>query len=604
MGKKFKINRHIIIYLFFILTILAVFLQVTNHNFLGFDDDRYIVENHHVLLGLTPNGILWAFTTGYASNYHPLTWLSHMLDISLFGLNPGWHHLVNLLFHILNTLLLFLIFRWMTEELWKSAFVAALFALHPLHVESVVWIAERKDVLSTFFWMLTILAYVYYVKNPVFKRYLLVLFCFLLGLLSKPMLVTLPFVLLLLDYWPLCRFELKSKLKIPLHLIWEKIPLFALSLLLCIVTYFAQQYGGAVRTLEIFSLKIRVANALVSYITYIMKMVWPFKLAVLYPHLGNALSIWKALVAGLLLVFVSVLVIRFVKKLPYLSVGWFWYLGTLVPVIGLVQVGSQSMADRYTYVPLIGIFIMIAWGVPELLKRWRYNKTIFSLSAGIVIPILMIITWIQVGYWKDSITLFEHTLSVTSNNYLAHNNLGVVQARRGKLNEAITHYHEALRIKPDDTDTHNNLGFALAQQGKLEEAIFHFKEAIKINPKNEYAQINMGVAMARQGRLGEAIFHFQKALKVNPNNENTHKNLAVALITQGKIDVAIFHLKKMIRINPDNGTTHNNLGVFLARQGKLKEAIFHFREALRINPDNIDARSNLESILMTLKESQ
>ena len=587
--------------MFLIFATLLVFWQIKNHDFVNYDDNRYITENRHVQGGLTVEGIIWAFTTTYATNWHPLTWLSHMLDISLFGLNPGYHHLMNLLFHIANTLLLFFILRRMTGEVWKSGFVAALFALHPLHVDSVAWIAERKDVLSTFFFMLTLLAYVFYVEKPVFRRYLFVFFFFVFGLLSKPMLVTLPFLLLLLDYWPLSRFESnkdKSKAKIPLHLIWEKIPLFALSFLSSIVTFFARQHGGAVKSLELFLLNIRIENALISYLSYIGKMIWPFNLAVFYPHPGNNLPLLNAFLALLFLLFITVFVMRKIKKLPYLFVGWFWYVGTLVPVIGLI------MADRYTYISLIGIFIMIAFGIPDVLKKWQYQRIFLSLSAGGILSILMVLTWIQVGYWKNSITLFEHALNVTSNNYLAHNNLGVVQARRGKLNEAITHYHEALRIKPDDTDTHNNLGFALAQQGKLEEAIFHFKEAIKINPDNEYAQINMGTAMAHQGRLGEAIFHFKEAVRINPDNETTHKNLAVALINQGKIDEAIFHLKEMVRINPDNGTTHNNLGVFLARQGKLKEAIFHFREALKINPEDMEARKNLESIMSTIEDSR
>ncbi|HUU50990.1 MAG TPA: tetratricopeptide repeat protein [Nitrospinota bacterium] len=601
MDKKFKISRNTIVCLFLIFATLLVFWQIKNHDFVNYDDNRYITENRHVQGGLTVEGIIWAFTTTYATNWHPLTWLSHMLDISLFGLNPGYHHLMNLLFHIANTLLLFFILRRMTGEVWKSGFVAALFALHPLHVDSVAWIAERKDVLSTFFFMLTLLAYVFYVEKPVFRRYLFVFFFFVFGLLSKPMLVTLPFLLLLLDYWPLSRFESnkdKSKAKIPLHLIWEKIPLFALSFLSSIVTFFARQHGGAVKSLELFLLNIRIENALISYLSYIGKMIWPFNLAVFYPHPGNNLPLLNAFLALLFLLFITVFVMRKIKKLPYLFVGWFWYVGTLVPVIGLI------MADRYTYISLIGIFIMIAFGIPDVLKKWQYQRIFLSLSAGGILSILMVLTWIQVGYWKNSITLFEHALNVTSNNYLAHNNLGVVQARRGKLNEAITHYHEALRIKPDDTDTHNNLGFALAQQGKLEEAIFHFKEAIKINPDNEYAQINMGTAMAHQGRLGEAIFHFKEAVRINPDNETTHKNLAVALINQGKIDEAIFHLKEMVRINPDNGTTHNNLGVFLARQGKLKEAIFHFREALKINPEDMEARKNLESIMSTIEDSR
>lgn len=376
MDKALRTRRNIMVCLILILAIFTVFWQVRSHDFVNYDDDKYVTENRDVKAGLTTQSIIWAFTTTHASNWHPLTWLSHMLDISLFGLNPGWHHLTNLLFHIANTLLLFLILRGMTEEFWKSAFVAALFALHPLHVESVAWIAERKDVLSTFFWMLTILAYAYYVKHPVLRRYLFVLFSFLLGLMSKPMLVTLPFVLLLLDYWPLGRFQMeesgitrnpkKHKSKHPeyqksiaLRLVREKTPFFVLAGFSSIITFIAQQHGGTVRSLEFLPVKTRVANALISYVAYIGKMIWPFNLAVLYPHPGTTLPMWQTILAGLFLLFISYLVIRKVKKLPYLSIGWFWYVGTLVPVIGLVQVGAQSMADRYTYIPLIGLFIRL-----------------------------------------------------------------------------------------------------------------------------------------------------------------------------------------------------------------------------------------------------
>jgi len=462
--KGWSFHQHglvLLLGLFLMILTFATFEQVRTYDFINYDDNRYITENQHVQSGLTLEGVTWAFTTTHAANWHPLTWLSHMLDCQLYGLNPSGHHLTNLVFHIASTLLLFLVLERMTGALWRSAFVAALFALHPLHVESVAWAAERKDVLSTFFWMLTMWTYVHYVERPGFNRYLLVLLSFVLGLLSKPMLVTLPFVLLLVDYWPLGRFQFgrlsgdrrshtpKSsdtgdQKSIVLRLIREKVPFFVLCAISSILTIFAQQKIGALGSLESYTLGSRIANASVSYVRYIEKMVWPRHLAVLYPY-QQMLPIWKVLGSGLLLVGVSVLVIRAVRKHPYLGVGWFWYLGTLIPVIGLVQVGKQAMADRYTYVPLIGLFVMIAWGVPDLLAGWRFRKVVLSISTGLLLSLLMIVTNLQVKHWQNDITLFEHTLAATSNNFIIHYNLGVAFDRQGKTQEAIAHFAEALR---------------------------------------------------------------------------------------------------------------------------------------------------------------
>ncbi len=398
-------KRLLIISLFLIIASFMAFWQVTRCDFINYDDDKYLTDNSHVQDGLTVEGITWAFTTGYAANWHPLTWISHMVDVQLFGLQPGWHHLTNLLFHLASTLLLFLVLHRMTKALWQSAFVAALFALHPLHVQSVAWVAERKDVLSTFFWMLTMGTYASYVAKPGLKRYLTLLLCFALGLMAKPMLVTLPFVLLLLDYWPLQRLEQKrppqeglskdksttSPVRIPVQpvghwplirpLLIEKIPLFALAALSSIVTYLVQHHGGAVQSLETFPPGVRMANAFVSYITYMVKMLWPTNLAVFYPY-PTSWPLWQVLGSAALLITITVLVIRGAKKRPYAAVGWFWYVGTLVPVIGVVQVGRQALADRYTYIPLVGLFIIVAWAVPELLKKWPYRKeTLITLSA-------------------------------------------------------------------------------------------------------------------------------------------------------------------------------------------------------------------------------
>ena len=427
-SKEFILkHRDILVCLFLVMATLAVYWQVQNFDFVNFHDDDYVYENRHVKEGLTLESVTWAFTTIHAGNWHPLTWLSHMLDSHVYGMNSGRHHLTNLLFHIANTLLMFMVFRKMTDSLWQSGFVAGLFALHPLHVESVAWVSERKDVLSTFFWMLTKWSYIWYVEHPVVRRYILVVLFFALGLMSKPMLVTLPFVLLLLDFYPLNRFQFQQsdgsanaqQKSIALRLILEKTPLFVLVAMSSAITFYAQKHGGAVASLKVIPLKARVANALVSYANYIGKMVYPSKLTVLYPHPGM-LPWWKIAGACFLLVSISFLAIRVVKQSPYFAMGWLWYLGTLVPVIGLVQVGSQSMADRYTYVPLIGIFIIIAWGIPELVAQWRYRKIWLATLATVILTILMAMTWKQVGYWKNSITLFEHTLKVTTNNALPH----------------------------------------------------------------------------------------------------------------------------------------------------------------------------------------
>ena len=614
--KETFFNRHrdILVCLFLVLTTLAVYWQVGNHEFVNIDDNLYVTENLHVQAGPTLESITWAFSTTRAGNWHPLTWLSHMLDCQLCGLNPGWHHLTNLLFHIASTLLLFLVLRRMTGGLWQSAFVAVLFALHPLHVESVAWVSERKDVLSTFFWMLTMWVYLLYVKHPGLNRYLLVLLAFVLGLMSKPMLVTLPFVLLLMDYWPLCRFQSKQlvvddnaqkrnhvksdyKKSTPLSLILEKVPLIVVSAIFSIVTLWAQHSVKAVQSFEALSLKIRIANALVSYVSYIGKMIWPYQLAVFYPH-PLTLSMWHAVAAFLLLVFVSVLVIRFRQKYPYLIVGWLWYLGTLIPVIGVVQVGFQTMADRYTYVPLIGLFIMIAWVVPDILAGWRYRRVALAASAGFLITVFMVCTWLQAGYWRKSITLFEHALAVTENNWLAHNNLGFAISQQGKIDEAIAHYLEALRIKTDYLEARYNMGFALSRQGKIDDAIACYQEALRIKPDYVKARYNLGIALFVQGKIDEAIAHYQEALRVKPDFVEAYYNLGIALFVKGEIDEAISHYQKALRIKPDFAEAHCNLGIALDRQGKTGKAISHYVKALRIRPDYTRARYILGVALM------
>ncbi len=606
--KILSSRRYILILLIslsLIVVTLAAFEQLRNHTFLNFDDNVYITQNRNVQSGLTLEGVIWAFTTTDAANWHPLTWLSHMLDCQLYGLNPSGHHLTNLVFHIASTLLLFLVLERMTGALWRSSFVAALFALHPLHVESVAWVAERKDVLSTFFWMLTMWTYVHYVERPGFNRYLLVLLFFILGLLSKPMLVTLPFVLLLLDYWPLGRFQFgqssgdhKSNTSrsmnsghqksIPLRSVREKAPFFVLSAVSSILTIFAQQIGGAVKSLEYYPLESRIANALVSYVSYIVKMIWPNQLAVLYPY-QEMLPIWKVVGSGLLLVCASLLVMRAARKLPFLIVGWFWYLGTLIPVIGLVQVGSQAMADRYTYVPLIGLFIMIVWSVPDIWVGWRYRRVVLSISAGLLLSLLVIITRLQVNHWQNSIMLYEHSLAVTSNNFIIHNNLGLALVEQRKIQEAIAHFTEALRIQPDDAEAHYSLGLALAGQRKIQEAIAHFAEALRIKPDYAEAHNGLGVTLVWQGKIQEAIAHFAEALRIQPDNAKAHYNLGIALAEQGKIQEAIIHYTEALRIKPDYAEAHINLGLAYLMIGNKSSALEEYKILEKINPDLANA---------------
>ncbi len=513
-----------------------------------------------------------------------------------------------MLLHIVTTLLLFGLLHRMTGALGRSAFVAGLFAVHPLHVESVAWVAERKDVLSTLFWMLTLWGYVWYVRQPRLGRYLVVLVPFALGLITKPMLVTLPFVLLLLDFWPLGRVSLgadppdHSRLAPPrdqwfagLRLVWEKLPLFALTVASSIVTFVVQQRGGAVAGLDEIPLSLRVANALVSYIAYIGKMLWPTRLAAFYPYF-QPLPWW--VVGSILgLIGVSVVVIRAARRHPYLPVGWLWYVGTLVPVIGLVQVGSHSMADRYTYVPLIGLFIMVAWGIPDLLARWPYRSIALPTAAGLVILACTITAWGQVQYWKSSVALWAHALEVTAENYIAHNNLGLVLANQGRFDEAIAHHTEALRSKPDFAEAHYNLGGALKDQGRVDEAIAHYTEALRSKPDFAEAHNNLGVALADQSRVGEAIAHYTEALRSKPDYAEAHYNLGGVLADQGRAGEAIAHYTEALRNKPDYAAAHNNLGLISAAQGRFDEAIPYYFEALRIQPSFAAAHNNLGLVL-------
>jgi len=559
------------------LATLGIYRQVREHEFVSFDDPHYVTENAYVQNGLTFEGVKWAFTTKHASNWFPLTWLSLMLDCEISNDRAGMCHTTNLLLHIANTLLLFYFLKLVTGTLWPAAFASALFALHPLHVESVAWVTERKDVLSTFFWLLTMLAYARYAHRPSPVRYAIVVILFALGLMSKPMLVTLPFVLLLLDYWPLGRLQFtgraeagrkrrkgrakkgKNKEHSFLRLVLEKVPLFALSAASCVVTLWVQR--GVEVSARVLSIQDRVSNAMVSYVVYLHKMVWPVRLAAFYPH-AKTWPAWQVAGAGLLLLVITALMIWRHRK-GYTVVGWLWYLGTLVPVIGLVQVGVQSYADRYTYVPLIGIFIVIAWGAADIVKNRPYRKLAAGVSAVFILALLSVCTRIQSGYWRDNIALYEHALEVTSDNHVAHNNLGVV----------------------------------LREQGKTAEALEHFEAAVKVFPRYIDAVVNLAAGLVDVGRVEEAVSYCEEFLQKARGNCLLHNNYANALKAAGRIDEAVEQYYKALEFDKKAWQVHCNLGMMMATRGKFDEALKHYRAASKVNPNHPAVRKGLEELL-------
>jgi tetratricopeptide (TPR) repeat protein len=592
-------RRDILIAAALAIVTFAIYAQVINHQFISLDDDLYISNNPMVAGGLTLAGIKWAFATFHAANWHPLTWLSHMLDSQLFGLDAGWHLLMNALIHVLNALLLFYFLRRATASVWQSAVIAALFALHPLHVESVAWAAERKDTLSAFFGLLTLIAYARYAQSRSWKRYGIVALTFALGLMAKPMLVTWPFVLLLLDWWPLGRLEwkpadgIKSLLQKSLPLVREKIPLFCLVAGSMILTYAAQSRGGAVRALVEEPLSMRVANAIVSYAGYVLLTFWPVNLAVYYPFSPENLPAWKVAGAFALLAFVTIIAIRQATRRPYLIVGWLWFLGTLVPVIGLVQVGGQAMADRYHYIPSIGLFIAIVFAAADFAASRRARRGAIAAVAIAALVILSARTWAQAGLWRDSATLFTHTLSVTKNNLVIQYNLAHILGRQGKLDEAASHFSEALSINPDFYDALINMGITLADQGKVAEAIGYYERALTVEPNSVKAHTQIAQALFSQQKAEAALPHFYKALELAPNDPDVRANLGLALLRQGKLRESIEQSNEALRLNPNIAEAHNNLGLALLAQGKAEEAASHFSTALRLKPTLAVAQDNL-----------
>ena len=552
----------------------AVFGQTLQFDFVNYDDNQYVYDNPHVSRGLTFNAIGWAFTHVHSGNWHPLTTLTHMFDCQLYGLHPWGHHLGNVLLHATAVVLLFFALRQLTGAVWRSAFVAAVFAFHPLHVESVAWISERKDVLSGLFFMLTLMAYGRYARqqktsgkqfvSPVrYPAYWVALLLFALGLLSKPMLVTLPFVLLLLDWWPLQRVAIFEGESTVSQLAREKIPFLLLSAASAAVTIWAQ--ANAELSLEKLTFPLRVGNAFASYAAYLRQMFYPAGLAVFYPHPAHSLEVWKVGVSILLLLLISVGVAFGSRKHPYLPVGWLWYLGMLVPVIGLVQVGSQAMADRYSYLPQIGLYIIVAWGAVDFCGSWRQRRVFLGTGAVAILASLLVLAHVQATYWKSSISLWTHALACTSESSLPHNDLGFALTTQGKLAEGIQHFERALQLKPDYAEAYNNLGYALGSQGKLPQAIQDFERAIELKPDYAEAHNNLGLALAIEGKLPEGIEQCRHALQ----------------------------------LKPDYAEAHNDLGFVLASQGKLSEAIQHYEHALELKPDYVEALNNLAYLLAT-----
>ena len=665
-------KQTIVVCLLLALITAGVYWPVARQGFINFDDPDYVSGNPRVQAGLTLESVQWAFTSMYASNWHPLTWLSHMLDCQIYGLRPGGHHVTSLLLHVVNSLLLFGLLKRLTGAFWRSALVAALFALHPLHVESVAWVSERKDVLSALFFMLTLWAYARYaevqsrgteVQSPESKVqspgagqsprstlhasrfYVLSLLFFALGLMSKPMLVTLPFVLLLLDYWPLGRFRLATA-KSPLpataqrstltRLAVEKIPFFALSALSCVLTFLVQRACGAMTPLAKTPFELRVANALVAYARYLGKTFWPAKLAVFYPYSHLSVDSWQVMGAALLLLIATVAIVLAARKQPCLLIGWLWFLGTLVPVIGLVQVGKQALADRYTYLPHIGLFILIVWGAAAVVARLRGPRLISFVAAGLAVAGCGVITSHQLSYWRDTKTLFQHAVAVTSRNFVAYAVVGNALVEEGKLPEAIEQCRKSLEIAPDYPEAHNTLGNIYGKQGKYDEAIASYRaaatdlsyadprngmadvlikqgkfaeaeaqcrDALKLAPMHLPAMFSLATALHRQGKLDEAAEYYRRILEYNPDLFTPRRYLGNILVAQGKPDQAIPQLLMALKTRPEDADTHVVLGVVLLDKNRMDEATAQFLAATKLQPTNALANYQLALIHQSRKET-
>ena len=645
--RAFPKKRGVIVAICAVLAAITwlIFGQTLAHDFVNYDDEIYVYDNAKVAAGLSLQNIAWAFTHTVCANWHPLTVISHMLDCQLYGLKPAGHHFTNVLLHTIAVILLFLVLRQMTGTLWRSAFVAAVFAIHPLHVESIAWISERKDVLSAVFFMLTLGAYTRYTRTLSLTSYLFVLLFFGFGLMSKPILVTVPFVLLLLDYWPFKRFVPESPRKLGhpnraknraniRRIFLEKIPLLFLSFASCAATVLAQRHF--INPIDKLSLAERLGNAAVAIIIYVRQLVWPSGLSVFYPHPRHGLSAAQVSVAALLLVAVSAAAFSYRRKHPYLLTGWFWFLGMLVPVSGIVQVGTQAHADRYTYLPQIGLYILVTWFVADIALSWRNRRVLVGTAMVSSIVILMWPAWKQTSYWRDGRTLWTHALDVNPQNDTAHNGLCNLALKQNRFEEAVFHAREALQVRSDSADAHNNLGLALLgagqkaeariefqkvietspsrprvhynlatlllDSGQLDEAIAEFQKELEIQPESVEAQNNLGSALEQRGAFDDAVVCFRRAIQLDPHRTKLHYNLATVFLKQGQFDQAIPYLEKELQINPASAEAHNDLGIALSQKGQIEEAIGQWQKTLELQPHNLGACCNLVWVFSTFPD--
>ncbi len=601
MDDEFQRTTLVIALLLAVVT-LGVYAQARGHEFVIFDDLNTITDNPNITRGLSWDGVLWSLRHAHGANWHPLTSVSHMIDCTLFGVWAGGHHLMSATIHALNGALLFLALRSMTGSVWRSYLVAALFALHPLRVESVAWASERKDVLAGLFWMLTLIAYARYAKRPGWIRYTIVAGCLVLGLMSKPMVVTLPFVLLLLDVWPLRRLGGATGVSWS-RLVLEKLPLMGLAAAAAWVTVLVQRNVGVLASIDDMPLAVRVENGLISYVVYLQKTFWPTNLAVFYPHPAYVLDaassamIAAAVVAAIVLAAVTVLVLRLGRSRPYLQTGWLWYLGTLVPVIGIVQVGDQAMADRYTYLPQIGILFAIVWGASELSEGRRAARAFLRVAAASSVLGLIVVTSIQIGHWRTSETLCVHALRATSKNYRVHALLGQVELMKGDLDAAEDQFQHAVSIKPDNADAYASLGDVAARRGDSATAELRFRRALAIDKDDVKANNNLGVLYARTARYEEAAAHLERVLAIDPDDSDARANLGMVLLEQRRPELAVTHLVRAIELRPDDAEAQGYLGTAYGMGGNVRLAETHLRRSLELAPDDAHVRANLGSVL-------
>lgn len=600
MNNTYGLKKEHFLSFSLLFVVLIAFSSVINNGFVNFDDFYYVLQNDHVRAGLTGNGIFWAFTTFHAANWHPITWLSHMLDCQLFGLNPVGHHLVSLFFHVANTLLVFLILREGTGKLWESFAVAVLFGLHPLRVESVAWISERKDVLSGFFGLLSMLFYIRYAQRPSWRGYGAVLTTLVLGLMSKPMLVTLPFVYLLLDCWPLRRIHLDPSAWPLKKILLEKLPMLMLAAVACMITYYAQSTGGAVWKMEVFPISWRIIGGIVAYQIYLGKIFLPVNLAILYPHLGYSITFAQSMAAALILILITLVGIWQIRERPYLIIGWLWFAGMLLPVSGIIQVGLQSMADRYTYLPSIGIFIALVWFISSIIPNKKRDAALMAFLILSVICLLSLTTYHQTQYWRDTATLFRHTLEVTKNNYLAQNMLGNELTNKEQFKEARIHLDEALRIVPSYSEAYVNLGQCLEKQGFKLEALDQYRKAIKLKPSNALGHIQLGNVLTELGHKQEAITHYRMAAQFVDDNSWSHDLLGIKFYYAGDTGEALIQFQRALKLAPLNADTYNNLGMLYLHAGNLGKARKSFSRALELNPNLFATYNNMGLVLMKM----